>query len=112
MIVFGGILAMIGISLTALPVKAVAIAGFIILGLGSAPIYPCIIHLTPIRFGKEHSQSIIGIQMASAYLGSTLMPPVFGLLAEHIHIGLMPIYLLLFMLFMIICIGHFEKQTK
>ena len=112
MISFGGILAIVGAALTALPVKEVAIAGFIILGLGCAPIYPCIIHMTPTRFGKERSQSIIGIQMASAYLGATLMPPIFGLIANYINIGLMPLYIMFFLIVMLILIGHFGEKNK
>ena len=110
MIAFGGIIAMIGASLTALPVKEIAIIGFIILGLGCAPIYPSIIHMTPIRFGKERSQSIIGIQMASAYVGATLMPPLFGIIANYVNIGLMPLYLMFFLTIMLILIGHFSKK--
>ena len=77
-----------------------AMAGLIILGVGSAPVYPCIIHATPIRFGREKSQAFIGVQMASAYTGSTLMPPIFGLIANHISVGLYPAYLAVLLLMM------------
>lgn len=60
----------------------VAIAGLIIIGLGCAPIYPCIIHSTPDNFGADKSQAIIGVQMASAYMGSLAMPALFGLIAN------------------------------
>lgn len=63
---------------------------------GGAPVYPCIIHSTPIDFGRENSQSLVGMQMASAYVGSTFMPPVFGLIAQHISVGLYPAALLFF----------------
>lgn len=79
-----------------LPIDLPALGGLIIIGLGCAPIYPSIIHSTPANFGAENSQAIIGVQMASAYLGSTFMPPLFGLLATHVSIGLYPVYLLLF----------------
>ena len=95
----------------AIPVKSVAIIGFITLGLGCAPIYPSIIHSTPLRFGAEKSQSIIGIQMASAYLGSTLMPPLFGLIANHISLSLMPIYLAFFVALMLILLIRADKET-
>ena len=78
--------------------------GLIIVGLGCAPIYPAIIHATPSNFGKENSQAIIGVQMASAYTGSTFTPPLFGLIANIINIALFPAFLLFFailMLFMI-----------
>lgn len=110
MIGLGGIIALIGTAMTALPIKEVAIVGFVIIGIGCAPIYPSIIHMTPVRFGKERSQSIIGIQMASAYLGATFTPPIFGLIANHIHIGLMPLYLIFFLLLMLIFIGHSKEK--
>lgn len=94
----GTLTALTGTALILLPLSAdlPALAGLIIVGLGCAPIYPSIIHSTPDNFGRENSQAVIGIQMASAYLGSTFMPPVFGLLAAHVSIGLYPAYLLLF----------------
>lgn len=71
-----------------------AVAGLIVIGLGCAPIYPAMIHSTPARFGAEQSQSIVGVQMASAYTGTCIMPPVFGILAERISVALLPAYLL------------------
>ncbi|MCL2184220.1 MAG: MFS transporter [Chitinispirillia bacterium] len=68
--------------------------GLIIIGLGCAPVYPAIIHATPANFGKENSQAIVGVQMASAYTGSALMPPLFGLIAGNISIALYPAFLL------------------
>ena len=77
-----------------------ALIGLIIIGLGCAPIYPSVIHATPSNFGRENSQAIIGIQMASAYAGSTFMPPVFGWIASIAGIVLYPFYLLLFVIIM------------
>ena len=111
MIRYGTATAAVGIILSALPYKSVAIAGFIIIGIGCAPIYPCIIHSTPLRFGAEKSQSIIGIQMASAYLGSTLMPPLFGLIANHISLSLMPLYIAFFMALMMILLCKADKDA-
>ena len=91
---FNGARSVLGVAVLLLPFgKIAAMAGLIILGVGCAPTYPCIIHATPIRFGAEKSQAFIGVQMASAYTGSTLMPPLFGLIANHISIGLYPVYL-------------------
>ena len=78
-----------------------ATAGLLLLGLGCAPVYPCIIHSTPSLFGPERSQAIIGVQMASAYIGALAMPPVFGLIANHISASLMPLVLALITLVMI-----------
>ena len=69
-----------------------AIAGLLMIGLGCAPIYPCIIHSTPEHFGAENSQALIGIQMASAYVGTLAMPPLFGIIANHVSVSLMPVY--------------------
>lgn len=87
----------VGIVLLWLPFhRVLALAGFLVIGLGCAPIYPCIIHMTPNVFGKDKSQAMIGIQMAFAYTGFLLMPTLFGVIAEHISIGLLPVYLLAF----------------
>ena len=68
--------------------------GLLLIGLGCAPVYPSIIHSTPASFGADKSQAMIGVQMAFAYVGTCLMPPVFGLMANHISISLFPFYLL------------------
>ncbi|HJC45928.1 MAG TPA: MFS transporter [Candidatus Faecalibacterium faecigallinarum] len=69
-------------------------AGLVLVGLGCAPIYPSIIHATPARFGAARSQALIGLEMAGAYVGTCLMPPLFGALSERLSISLMPLYLL------------------
>lgn len=89
-----------------------SLLGFILIGLGCAPIYPCIIHSTPNHFGANNSQAIIGVQMASAYIGTCLMPPLFGLIARHLSIKLLPIYLLLFLLLMTIMNELLNKKAK
>ena len=75
--------------------EIVRLAALIVIGLGCAPIYPCIIHSTPVNFGAQNSQAIIGVQMASAYVGICLMPPLFGLIANHISIALLSPFLLI-----------------
>lgn len=89
-----------------LPVKTdvAALGGLVVMGLGCAPVYPSIIHATPDNFGAQNSQAIIGIQMASAYVGSTFMPPVFGLIANHISVALMPFFVLFFIVLMYIMV--------
>ena len=90
----------LGALMIVLPVggNVLALAGLIVFGLGCAPVYPSIIHATPTNFGEENSQAIIGIQMASAYTGSTFMPPLFGVLAGAFTIRLYPFYLAAFAL--------------
>lgn len=96
MIRLGQIIILTGIITVLLPFETMAsLTGLILIGLGCAPIYPCIIHSTPFHFGADKSQAIIGVQMASAYIGILVMPPLFGLIANHISISLYPFYLLL-----------------
>ena len=99
-----------GILLTFVPYyTAFAYVGFVVIGLGCAPVYPCIIHMTPELFGKDKSQAVIGVQIAFAYTGFCVMPPLFGFIAEHISISLLPAYLLALLL--LIGVMH-EKLVK
>lgn len=101
MIRLGQGLIVIGILLMFLPFGSVtALLGLIIVGLGCAPIYPSIIHSTPAHFGEDKSQAMIGVQMASAYVGTCIMPPIFGFIANHISVSLFPVYLLAITLLM------------
>lgn len=104
MILTGTAVLIFGIIILLIPVKSyeAAFVAFLIIGLGCAPIYPCIIHSTPNNFGAENSGAIIGIQMASAYVGSTFIPPLFGLLGNSVGFAIMPIFLLTFFTLMII----------
>ena len=90
----------------------VAMAGLILIGLGCAPIYPCIIHSTPAHFGEEKSQAVIGVQMACAYVGSLLLPPLFGLIANHISAAWLPGYLLVILVLMICMHEKLERKTR
>lgn len=93
----------VGVGVLFLPLSEyVALAGFVLVGIGCAPIYPCVIHSTPEIFGADKSQAIIGVQMASAYVGTLLMPTVFGIIANHISAGLLPAYLCAILVVMII----------
>lgn len=105
MIRLGQGIILLGAGLLLLPAgRELALAGLILVGLGCAPIYPSTIHSTPGFFGPERSQAIIGVQMASAYVGSCLMPPLFGLLAERIGVSLLPFFLLCLLGLMVL--GH------
>ena len=77
-----------------LPFDTLALAGLVIAGFGSAPVYPAIIHATPVNFGRDNSQAIIGIQMAAAYTGTALFPPLYGVLSQWIGMWLFPFFLL------------------
>ena len=89
---------LIGIIMVFLPIDnyMVAAAGFVVIGTGMGPVYPAIQHMAPANFGKKYSAAVIGLQMAAAYVGSTFMPMIFGLLQQKIGIAIMPTYLLLF----------------
>ena len=110
MIRLGCFVIILGITLIAIPVKSSypAIAGLIITGFGAAPIYPSLIHATPDNFGKENSQAIIGIQMASAYIGILVVPAIFGGIAEA-HIAFYPFFMLVFALALL---GFTERVNR
>ena len=88
-----------------------SMVGLILIGLGCAPIYPCVIHSTPAHFGEENSQAMIGVQMASAYIGICVMPPLFGLLANHISAGLLPWYLAVINVVMIVMCERLNRKA-
>ena len=104
MIIIGASVLTLGIILLVIPVTAaeLSLAGFVIIGLGCAPIYPSIIHSTPANFGAENSGAIIGIQMACAYVGSTFMPPLFGLIGSATDFAILPLYLIVFVVLMLV----------
>ena len=88
----------IGILLILLPFESYipAAVGFVITGIGMGPVYPAIQHMAPDNFGRNNSAAVIGLQMASAYIGSTFMPMIFGHIQQAIGIGIMPVYLIFF----------------
>ncbi len=103
MIRLGQGIILLGIIALLLPFgEASSLCGLILIGLGCAPIYPCIIHSTPAHFGADKSQAVIGVQMAAAYVGTCLMPPLFGLIANYISVTLFPLYLLAILILMLV----------
>lgn len=113
MVRLGQAVAAIGILAVLLPLgQTVTLAGLLLTGLGCAPIYPCFIHATPAYFGVERSQAIIGVQMASAYVGTSLMPPLFGLIAQYITPALFPVYLLALLAAMVLLHERLVKEMS
>lgn len=112
MIRLGQALVLTGIvsMLLPLPYNIGTIVGLMIIGLGCAPICPCVIHSTPAYFGEDKSQAIVGMQMACAYVGSMCMPPVFGLIAQHISVLWFPLYMLVFLVLMVIMHESLRKK--
>ena len=92
--------------------QLLALAGLVLVGVGCAPIYPSIIHATPDHFGADRSQAVIGIQMASAYVGNLVMPPLFGLLANNITPALFPFYLLALLVLMVVMHEQLVRKTS
>lgn len=102
MIHLGQVLIALGILTMLLPGEGtLSLVGLTLIGLGCAPIYPSLLHSTPDHFGADKSQAVIGVQMASAYVGSCFMPPFFGMIGEYITVALLPVYLLIILLLMI-----------
>lgn len=101
MIRLGEGIILVGIAFLLLPFgETFSLIGLILVGLGCAPIYPCIIHSTPTIFGADKSQAVIGVQMASAYVGTCLAPPVFGLVANYISVTLFLVFLFIILILM------------
>ena len=113
MIRLGQALIALGIVLILLPAgQNVLFAGLITVGLGCAPVYPCIIHETPANFGRALSLAMTGVQMAFAYIGSCLMPPIFGLLAQYVSPALYPWYLGVLLILMVIMAESLHHRTR
>lgn len=113
MIRLGQSLIFIGIIIMFLPLNAYAsLAGLIMIGLGCAPIYPCVIHSTPAHFGEDKSQAVIGVQMAFAYTGTLCMPPLFGIIANTITVALLPVYLIILLVLMVVMHEVLLRKTK
>jgi fucose permease len=110
----GSITVIIALILIALPIKSefFALFGLVLAGVGGAPIYPAIIHSTPTNFGAENSQAVIGIQMASAYTGSTFSPLIFGFIARNINISLYPIFLLFFAVLLLVMTENLNYKKR
>ena len=112
MIRLGQAVGAVGILLVMLPMGEIGLyPGLILIGCGCAPIYPSIIHETPANFGADKSQAIIGVQMAFAYVGTCLAPPVFGMLAQYVSVALYPYYLLVLLILMVVMSERLHQLT-
>ena len=114
MIRLGFAVAAAGVAVTGLPglPDTAALAGLVIVGLGCAPVYPSIIHSTPALFGAENSRGLIGLEMASAYAGSTFMPPLFGVISAGLGMGILPLFVGGFLIGMILLAERVRKKTE
>ena len=112
MIRVGAGVMLLAVALLLQPWTPLALAGLLVLGLGAGPVYPSIIHATPANFGAENSQAIIGVQMASAYLGSSLLPPLFGAVATRTTLALFPYALALLVLALLAMTGKLNRLRR
>lgn len=113
LILAGQFISAAGALLLMLPLPDVTVlVGFVLIGLGFAPVYPGLIHETPIRFGGANSAKLIGYQMAVAYTGTTFLPPLFGVLASWAGIGLFPVVTLLLVVFMLLSSEQVNRALK
>ena len=110
----GTVISVLGTAIMVIPTAThiTSLIGLLLIGLGFAPIYPSIIHSTPQLFGKSNSEAIIGVQMAAAYLGTTLMPPAFGLISEVFSIRLFPLFILAFIALMTVMTEALMRITQ
>jgi Fucose permease len=110
MVRMGQAVLVVGIGLLMIPgTNTFLLPGLFLVGLGCAPIFPSLIHETPDNFGAAYSQSIMGVQMASAYVGTTFMPPLFGFLASHTSYGLFQFYIAILLIFMFVMVERLHK---
>jgi len=111
MIRLGQIIIGCGVIVLALPFgNTTLLPGLFMIGLGCAPIYPSLLHETPKNFGEEYSQAMMGIQMGSAYIGTTLMPPVFGWIASYMSYNIFPIFIGIILAIKIIMVEITNKK--
>ena len=113
MVQLGMGLILVGLLLLLLPLgRTAARVGFVVVGVGCAPVYPSLIHATPDHFGADRSQAVIGVQMASAYLGTCLMPPLFGLIANALSVSLLPLYLSVLLVLMAVSHAALRRSAE
>ena len=113
MIRLGQILIALGIIFLVLPFGNTSLLiAFLMLGVGCGPIFPSLSHETPENFGKEYSQDIMGMQVAFAFTGSTVMPPLFGFIASHFNYGLLPVFLVSILIILIIVSEILNNKVK
>ena len=113
MIRLGQLICLLGVVLLMIPFSnKFKLVGLILIGLGCAPIYPAMLHETPNKFGQDLSQHIMGIQMATAYVGSTIVPPLFGMLSKFSWFGILPGFLFIFILVMLLSTERANKICK
>ncbi len=109
----GSAVALVGIITLALPLPpVVSLVAFVVIGLGCAPIYPAIVHSTPANFGRRNSQALMGLELSSAYIGFTFMPPLYGVIAGYFDAAFLPFYLMIFLAMHIVFMELLNRYVK
>lgn len=110
---WGGVIILVGVGLMLAPLPlSFTLAGFLLVGFGCAPIFPCMLHETPVRFGKANAQAVMGFQMATAYIGATFMPPFFGVFGQSFTFALLPVFLLAYIAVLILSTEGLRRRVK
>ena len=113
MIRYGTLISLTGAVAILLPLPdPMLMAAFVIIGMGFAPIFPSMIHETPENFGKNNAGVIIGFQMAAAYSGSAVLPPLSGILYRNVSMGLFPVFIVVFVGVILIATEYLNRVTK
>jgi fucose permease len=113
LIKIGVIISILAMLLMFIPLgKGFIIIPMVLLGLGLSPIFPAMVHETPVHFGEQNSQTIIGYQMSAAYFGSSIIPPAVGFILNHTSLRLFPFCILFSMLVVIICYIKLKNNIK
>jgi fucose permease len=111
MIRVGQIIIGSGILVLLLPFESSALPGLFMIGLGCAPVFPSLLHETPQNFGREYSQAIVGIQMGSAYIGTAIMPPIFGWVSSMLGFKIFPLFIGIILIIKIIMVEKLNKKV-
>lgn len=109
----GQLMAIAGGLILLLPLPDYSVlAGLILIGMGLAPVYPGLLHETPARFGKQNAARLMGYQMAVAYTGSTLLPPLFGFAATRTSVAIFPAAVVLFLVLMFVSSENVNRVIR
>ena len=88
------------------------ILALFLIGIGNSPMFPNFMYLTPINFGTDISQSVIGTLMAASNTGFLVAPLLCSLLGQALGMGIFPIYLAVLFICMVFGILQIQRTMK
>lgn len=100
MVRLGLALSFAGAALLALPALPTSVAAVLFLGVGFAPIYPCLMHETPRRFDEGTYRTVIGFQVGAACVGTAYVPAAVGFILARTSLNMLPIFLAILIMLM------------